>query len=119
MIMPKDAAAVSKPGMTSDFTKGEPWTMFKGSAYAHVMIPQPGFYAWSPQSSPLAEKFTVFGQPLIQNSGPSVTLVVPFFCVASLLLGAMILARLQKTSRPASQLARVTESDLEATPCLE
>ena len=42
MIMPKDPKTLDL--FPTDFTKGEPYVMFKGSPYAHLMIPFPGYY---------------------------------------------------------------------------
>ena len=37
MLMPKDPASLDK--YPSDFNSGEPYVMFKGTKYAHIMIP--------------------------------------------------------------------------------
>ena len=50
MLMPKDTAALAN--FTEDFTRGEPFVMFPGSHYAHLMIPVEGFYRYQPESSP-------------------------------------------------------------------
>ena len=51
MLMPKDPASLSK--FTDDFTRGEPYVMFPGSDYAHLMIPVEGYYHYQPESSPI------------------------------------------------------------------
>jgi len=43
MMFPKDPAALSD-AFTSDFSLGEPYTMFPGTDFAHLMIPFPGYY---------------------------------------------------------------------------
>jgi hypothetical protein len=50
MLMPKDVAALAN--FTDDFTRGEPYVMFPGSDYAHLMIPVEGYYQHQPESSP-------------------------------------------------------------------
>ena len=50
MLMPKDVAALAN--FTDDFTRGEPYVMFPGSDYAHLMIPVEGYYRHQPESSP-------------------------------------------------------------------
>jgi hypothetical protein len=50
MLMPKDVAALAN--FTDDFTRGEPYVMFPGSDYAHLMIPVAGYYRHQPESSP-------------------------------------------------------------------
>ena len=37
---------------TTDFTTGEPYQMFKGTPYAHLMIPVEGYYIFQPESAP-------------------------------------------------------------------
>jgi len=51
MVFPKDPASLSK--FTEDFTRGEPYVMFPGSDYAHLMIPVEGYYHYQPESSPI------------------------------------------------------------------
>ena len=51
MVFPKDPASLSK--FTDDFTRGEPYVMFPGSDYAHLMIPVEGYYHYQPESSPI------------------------------------------------------------------
>lgn len=50
MWMPKLASDLDE--FPSDFTKGEPYAMFQGTDYAHLMIPMPGYYDYQPRSSP-------------------------------------------------------------------
>jgi len=50
MLMPKDVAALAN--FTDDFTRGEPYVMFPGSDYAHLMIPVEGYYRHQTVSSP-------------------------------------------------------------------
>ena len=50
MLMPKDPSSLD--GQSTDYTTGAPYVMFKGSPYAHLMIPLVDYYAYQPQSSP-------------------------------------------------------------------
>jgi len=50
MVFPQDPASLSK--FTDDFTRGEPYVMFPGSDYAHLMIPVEGYYRYQPERSP-------------------------------------------------------------------
>ena len=47
MRMPKDPASLD--GMTTDFNSGEPYVMFAGSPYAHVMYPVGDYYMYQDQ----------------------------------------------------------------------
>ena len=42
MLMPKDPASLDN--FTSDFTTGSPYNMFRGTKYAHLMIPAEGYF---------------------------------------------------------------------------
>jgi hypothetical protein len=44
MLMPKDPSSLD--GLTEDFTLGVPYVMFKGTDYAHVMIPVEDYYKY-------------------------------------------------------------------------
>ena len=44
MLMPKDPASLD--GYTTDFNEGSPYVMFKGTQYAHMMIPVEGYYSY-------------------------------------------------------------------------
>ena len=44
MRMPKDPASLD--GMTTDFNSGEPYVMFAGTPYAHVMYPVGDYYKY-------------------------------------------------------------------------
>jgi hypothetical protein len=44
MLMPKDPKTLEN--FTSDFSKGEPYVMFPGTDYAHLMIPVEGYYQY-------------------------------------------------------------------------
>ena len=50
MLMPKDPKTVEN--FTTDFTTGEPYQMFKGTPYAHLMIPFEGYYMFQPEAAP-------------------------------------------------------------------
>ena len=50
MLMPKDIKTVEN--FTTDFTTGEPYQMFKGTPYAHLMIPFEGYYMFQPEAAP-------------------------------------------------------------------
>ena len=50
MLMPKDPSSLDS--QTSDYTTGAPYVMFKGTPYAHLMIPLDGYYDYQPQSAP-------------------------------------------------------------------
>ena len=50
MLMPKDPTSLDN--LTDDFTLGVPYVMFKGTDYAHVMIPVDDYYKYQPQSAP-------------------------------------------------------------------
>ena len=50
MLMPKDPKTIEN--FTTDFTTGEPYQMFKGSPYAHLMIPFEGYYMFQPEAAP-------------------------------------------------------------------
>ena len=54
MLMPKDVTALAN--FTEDFTRGEPYVMFPGTDYAHLMIPVEGYYQYQPESSPTHSK---------------------------------------------------------------
>ena len=47
MLMPKDPKSLEN--FTSDFNKGEPYVMFPGTEYAHLMIPVEGYYKYQNQ----------------------------------------------------------------------
>ena len=47
MRMPKDPASLE--GMTTDFNSGEPYVMFAGTPYAHVMYPVGDYYKYQDQ----------------------------------------------------------------------
>merc|ERR1719231_1902606 len=49
MLFPKDTATLED--YTTDWSTGEPYVMFKGSDYAHLMIPAPGYYTYTDPSS--------------------------------------------------------------------
>jgi len=50
MLMPKDPITIAK--FSTDFKIGAPYQMFKGSDYAHLMIPFEGYYKYQPESAP-------------------------------------------------------------------
>mgnify|MGYP001470236894 FL=1 len=50
MLMPKDPSTIEN--FPTDFTTGAPYQMFKGSPYAHLMIPVDGYYMFQPESAP-------------------------------------------------------------------
>ena len=50
MLMPKDPDSLKN--FTTDFTKGEPYVMFPGTVYAHLMIPVEGYYDYQPSAKP-------------------------------------------------------------------
>ena len=50
MLMPKDPATIA--GFSSNFTTGAPYQMFKGTDYAHLMIPFEGYYKYQPKAAP-------------------------------------------------------------------
>jgi len=50
MLMPKDPKSLKN--FTTDFTKGEPYVMFPGTVYAHLMIPVEGYYDYQPSAKP-------------------------------------------------------------------
>ena len=54
MLMPKNLESLAN--FTDDFTRGEPYVMFPGSDYAHLMIPVEGYYRHQPESSPVHPK---------------------------------------------------------------
>ena len=51
MLLPKDPESME--GQTTEFTSGAPYVMFKGTPYAHLMIPVEGYYEFQPDSNPL------------------------------------------------------------------
>jgi hypothetical protein len=51
MLMPKDPSTIA--GFSTDFTAGAPYQMFKGSPYAHLMIPFEDYYSYQPESAPM------------------------------------------------------------------
>ena len=51
MLMPKDTKTIEN--FPTDFTSGAPYQMFKGTPYAHLMIPVEGYYEFQPDSNPL------------------------------------------------------------------
>ncbi len=50
MLMPKDPESLKN--FTTDFRKGEPYVMFPGTVYAHLMIPVEGYYKYQPSAKP-------------------------------------------------------------------
>ena len=50
MLMPKDPESLKN--FTTDFRKGEPYVMFPGTVYAHLMIPVEGYYEYQPSAKP-------------------------------------------------------------------
>ena len=54
MLMPKNLESLAN--FTDDFTRGEPYVMFPGSDYAHLMIPVDGYYQHQPESNPIHSK---------------------------------------------------------------
>jgi hypothetical protein len=48
--MPKNPETIA--AFSTDFTTGAPYQMFKGSPYAHLMIPFEGYYDYQPESAP-------------------------------------------------------------------
>jgi hypothetical protein len=46
MLMPKDTNSLKK--FPKDPYKGEPYVMWEGSDYAHLMVPLPGYYDYTP-----------------------------------------------------------------------
>jgi len=50
MLMPRDPATIAN--FPTDFNVGAPYQMFKGSDYAHLMIPFEGYYQYQPESAP-------------------------------------------------------------------
>lgn len=44
MLFPKDASSLE--GVTTDFNSGEPYVMFAGSGYDHLMIPMEDYYKY-------------------------------------------------------------------------
>ena len=50
MLMPKDPSSLD--AQSTDYTSGAPYVMFKGTPYAHLMVPLVGYYSYQPQSSP-------------------------------------------------------------------
>ena len=50
MLMPRDPATIAN--FPTDFNVGAPYQMFKGSDYAHLMIPFEGYYKYQPESAP-------------------------------------------------------------------
>ena len=50
MLMPKNPETIA--AFSTDFTTGAPYQMFKGSPYAHLMIPFEGYYDYQPESAP-------------------------------------------------------------------
>ena len=54
MLMPKNLESLAN--FTDDFTRGEPYVMFPGSDYAHLMIPVESYYRHQPESSPTHSK---------------------------------------------------------------
>ena len=58
MLMPKDPTTLA--AFTDDFHtgNGSPFVMFRGSPFAHLMIPMPGFYAYTSPARLVAEPLT-------------------------------------------------------------
>ena len=50
MFIPKDVKSLDN--WNTDFTTGEPYVMFPGTMYAHVMIPLEGYYKYQKDSEP-------------------------------------------------------------------
>jgi hypothetical protein len=48
--MPKNPKSLKN--FPTDFTKGEPYVMFSGTVYAHLMIPVEGYYDYQPSAKP-------------------------------------------------------------------
>lgn len=64
MMMPKDAASLA--AFPTDFHTGEPYVMWQGSKYAHLMIPTVGYYKYS---KPRAERDSLAFYHLSEPSG--------------------------------------------------
>lgn len=52
MMFPKDPASID--AFPTDFRVGEPYVMFKGHMFAHLMIPTPGYYDYGTGKAGLA-----------------------------------------------------------------
>ena len=50
MLIPKNIESLDN--WTTDFNSGEPYVMFPGTIYAHVMIPVEGYYEYQKESQP-------------------------------------------------------------------
>ena len=50
MLIPKNIESLDN--WNTDFTTGEPYVMFPGTIYAHVMIPVEGYYEYQKESQP-------------------------------------------------------------------
>jgi hypothetical protein len=61
MLMPKDPATLD--AFTDDFHSGDasPFVMFRGSPFAHLMIPAPGFYDYGAAAAAVAPR--LIGEP--------------------------------------------------------
>jgi hypothetical protein len=121
MLMPKDPVPWSKEGMNMDFNTGGPYTMFAGTKYAHVMIPAKHYYHYQAPHQPTITKLLDATNTLINKSAPPASLVVPLFCIVSVLLGVMLVARFCRTSHAAfdSTFDPEAKSVLENPECIE
>ena len=50
MLMPKDPSSLD--GLSTDYTTGGPYVMFKDTPYVHMMIPLENYYDYQPESNP-------------------------------------------------------------------
>ena len=84
MLMPKDPTSLD--AFTADFTTGVPYTMFKGNTYAHLMVPLPNYYDYSPAALLTQPS----GKPASVHSASSPVVVFAVVGFVAVLVAAVI-----------------------------
>ena len=108
MLFPKDPESLDS--WPDDPFKGEPYVMFKGTDYAHVMIPLPGYYAYSPADK--APKG--FGGSAVAAEPPPAE--VPFTPPSALAARSRLRPRRRRQSRRHQAHGVAPPDDVSASP---
>jgi hypothetical protein len=109
MLLPKDPEGW-KDG-TADFNVGGPYVMFRDTKYAHVMIPQKGYYHYQKRHHGLIAAFSAFGYPLIQANGMPTTTLIATMALALCSLGLAGLYARRARSSQGPRGVKVEESE--------
>jgi len=138
MLLPAKGTQDAWESVTSDFSKGDPYVMFKkdlgkgdfGNLYAHIMIPFEGYFHYQDIDHGLNKKvlepvdpqrkfMMLQGGELIPEDGLSSAVTAAPFCAMglSLLLAGLWVWRGRSSARAVS--AQQAEAELEALSCPE